>query len=183
MTLSKAAIKTIENPNSRVLLRHLRDEILKARNKKPISKAVSYWSRPVYSRLSDLVTPDVPFKWKSPGATDLRKADLFPWWGCSDRNSWFTTSTHLWLPLQYPAAVFRAFPVNGTHVCKENTIAERNVPDLSFVYHLLKSWTDRVTNLGSLENTSRSILTSKVTPQAAGNIIIIGFGASNHRYW
>ena len=29
------------------------------------------------------------------------------------------------------------FPVNGTHVCKENTIAERNVPVLSFVYHLL----------------------------------------------
>ena len=34
MTLSKAALKTIENPNSRVLLRHLRDQILKARNKK-----------------------------------------------------------------------------------------------------------------------------------------------------
>ena len=25
------------------------------------------------------------------------------------------------------------------HVCKENTIVERNVLDLSFVYHLLKS--------------------------------------------
>ena len=30
-------------------------------------------------------------------------------------------------------------PVNGTHMCKKNTIAERNVPDLSFVYRLLKS--------------------------------------------
>ena len=31
------------------------------------------------------------------------------------------------------------FPENGTHVCKENTISERNVPDLSFVYHFFKS--------------------------------------------
>ena len=78
------------------------------------------------------------------------------------------TSTHLWLPLQDPAA--------GTHVCKENTIAERNVSDLSFVYLLFKSWTDRVTHLGSLENTLGSLLTSKATPQAAENIIIIEFG-------
>ena len=78
------------------------------------------------------------------------------------------TSTHLWLPLQDPAA--------GTHVCKENTIAERNVSDLSFVYLLFKSWTDRVTHLGSLENTLGSLLTSKVPPQAAENIIIIEFG-------
>ena len=78
------------------------------------------------------------------------------------------TSTHLWLPLQDPAA--------GTHVCKENTIAERNVSDLSFVYLLFKSWTDRVTHLGSLENTLGSLLTSKATPRAAENIIIIEFG-------
>ena len=32
----------------------------------------------MYSRLSDLVTTDVPFKWKSSRATGLRKADLFP---------------------------------------------------------------------------------------------------------
>ena len=78
------------------------------------------------------------------------------------------TSTHLWLPLQDPEA--------GTHVCKENTIAERNVSDLSFVYLLFKSWTDRVTHLGSLEYTLGSLLTSKATPQAAENIIIIEFG-------
>ena len=113
----------------------------------------------MYGRLSDLVTPDVPIKWKSAGAKDRRKAEQFPWWGCSDQNSCFMTSTHLWLPLHDP--------VNGTQVCKENTIAERNVPDLSSVYHLFKSWTDRVTNLGSLENTLGSLLTSKATPQAA----------------
>ena len=75
------------------------------------------------------------------------------------------------------------FPVNGTRVCKENTIAERNVPVLSFVYHLLKSWTARVTNLRFFENTSGSLLRSKAKPQAAGNIIIIEFGASNPIYW
>ena len=84
------------------------------------------------------------------------------------------TSTPLWLPLYDP--------VNGTQVCKENTIAERNVPDPSFVYLLLKSWTDRVTNLGTLKNTSGCLLTSNATPQAAGNIIIIESGASNHIY-
>ena len=68
------------------------------------------------------------------------------------------------------------FPENGTHVCKENTISERNVPDLSFVYHLFKSWTDRVTHLGSLEYTLGSLLKSKATLQTAGNIIIIEFG-------
>ena len=81
-------------------------------------------------------------------------------------------------PLVTIAGPYSRFPHNGTHVCKGNCwrIAERNVPDLSFVYHLFKSWTDRVTNLGSLENTLGSLLTSKATPQAAENIIIIGFG-------
>ena len=39
-----------------------KDQILKARNKKASLKAVSYCSRPVYSRLGDLGTSDVPFK-------------------------------------------------------------------------------------------------------------------------
>lgn len=70
-------------------------------------------------------------------------------------------------PLVTIAGPRNRFSVNWTHLCKGNTIAERNVPNLSFVYHLIKCWTDRVTNLGSLENTSGSILTSKATPQAA----------------
>ena len=82
-------------------------------------------------------------------------------------------------PLVTIAGPYSRFPQNGTHVCKENAIAERNVPDLSFVYHLFKSRTDRVTHLGSLENTLGSLLTSKATPQAAENIIIIGFGVWN----
>ena len=126
-------------------------------------------------------TPDVPFKWKPMVATDRRKVDLFPWWGCRFRPKFVV---HDFNPLLVAIAGPRSpFPVNGTQVCKENTTAERNVPDLSFVYHLLKSWTDRVTHLRSLQNTSGSLLTTKATPQATGNIIIIEFGASNHIYW
>ena len=90
-------------------------------------------------------------------------------------------------PLVTIAGPRNRFPVNGTHMCKENTTAERNVPNLSFVYHLIKCWTDRVTDLGSLENTSGSLLTSKATPQAAGNIIIleqaITYSDSNTKLW
>ena len=126
----------------------------------------------MYRRLRDLLTPEVPFKWKSPGGTEHRKADLFPWWGCSNRTrgAWPQPT------FGYHCRTRSRFQVNGTHVCKENTIAKREVRTWEFCLPFVKSWTDRVTNLGSLENTSGSLLTSKATPQAAGNI-------NNHRVW
>ena len=41
-------------------------------------------------------------------------------------------------PLVKVAEPLNRFSVNWTHICKENTIAERNIPILSVVYHFKK---------------------------------------------
>ena len=48
-------------------------------------------------------------------------------------------------------------------------------------YNFLKSWTERVTILKSLENVSGALLTH-ATAQTVADIIIIAFGARNHIY-
>ena len=62
MTLSEAQSKRSKMLTLVYYYATEKDQILKARNKKASLKAVSYCSRPVYSRLRDLVTPDVSLK-------------------------------------------------------------------------------------------------------------------------
>ena len=126
-------------------------------------------------------TPDVPFKWKPLGATDRRKANLFPWWRCRFRPKLVVHDFNpLLVTIAGPRSPFSGkwdTSVQGKHDCW----TECSGPEFCLPFVKI------VNRPGNKPWVSRKYLRIPSNDQGHTpgnrNLIIIEFGTSNQIYW